>query len=33
MRTRYEIRWTRVPETLALTASALTLAAALLGLL
>ena len=33
MRVRYEIRWSRVPETLALTASALALVAGLLGAL
>jgi hypothetical protein len=33
MRVRYEIRWSRVPETLALTASALGLMAVLLGAL
>lgn len=33
MRARYEIRWSRVPEVLALTASALGLVAVLLGAL
>lgn len=33
MRVRYEIRWARVPETLALTASALALLAVLAGAL
>ena len=33
MRVRYEIRWSRVPETLALTASILALVAILAGAL